>query len=37
MRKYNVTNDYPIYEKHKDDIYSSTGKNINEFSLDAIL
>ncbi len=37
MRKYNVTDDYPVYEKHKDDIYSSTGKNISEFTLDAIL
>lgn len=37
MRKYNVGDDYPLYEKHKNDIYSSTGKNISEFSLEAIL
>lgn len=37
MRKYTAQNDYPLYDKHYGDIRTATGKDLNEFTLDAIL
>jgi len=37
MQKYTVKNDYPLYEKHYDDIRTATGKSLNEFTLEAVL
>lgn len=37
MRNYTAKDDYPLYDKHFDDIRTATGKALNEFTLDAIL
>ena len=37
MRKYTAQEDYPLYEKHYEDIRTATGKGLKDFTLDAIL
>lgn len=37
MRKYNVKDDYPFYEKHRSDIKTSTGKSIEVFTIEAVM
>ena len=36
MRKYTAQEDYPLYERHYNDIRTATGKGLNDFTLDAI-
>ena len=37
MCKYTAQDDYPLYEKHYDDICTTTGKGLDDFTLEEIL
>lgn len=37
MKKYNAVDDYPLFEKHPDEIKTATGRAIDEITMDAIM